>query len=396
MNKRSLATGLIAATLSISATGCDWNEEFDRHLARTNQDITRIFLLQKQKCYTIADPVRQALCIAKATSEYAKRIETWNALVEARKTCWQIVWEDTLKFLTEILKALGKALGLTANTSHPIGDAGTIGIDGVRFVATGEGHYTLAEGGSFSFNTTPGGPWYEGTFECGELAFAVDGEGQATVDTFEACVGGFGAETVLTLDPDVPGRLDLDPDSGEGWLRVAVDVDAPALGHPMWFIDFPVVADDLGSDAGSITIDTQGEVPGSTVFPILEVGSEGDCDGDGIEDAIAIEEGLATDCDGDGVLDGCQLAGRDCNGNTVIDSCEDVHMEACEDLEYLDVDDDPDAAGWDGDDVGSDALAGESEAIGCTLGGMGPSPWVLGMFGLVALRRRRRADAPAR
>lgn len=57
----------------------------------------------------------------------------------------------------------------------------------------------------------------------------------------------------------------------------------------------------------------------ATVPMVADFRCSGDCNGNGIADAIEIFEGLAPDCDGNGVPDDCQI---DFDENGVIDACD--------------------------------------------------------------------------
>jgi hypothetical protein len=47
-----------------------------------------------------------------------------------------------------------------------------------------------------------------------------------------------------------------------------------------------------------------------------------DCNQNGIDDYLDIQNGTSTDCNGDGVPDSCELPTGDCNGNGLLDVCE--------------------------------------------------------------------------
>jgi len=52
---------------------------------------------------------------------------------------------------------------------------------------------------------------------------------------------------------------------------------------------------------------------------LIDLCAIGDCDGNGIDDASDLANGVA-DCNGDGIIDSCQPE-RDCNGDLVLDEC---------------------------------------------------------------------------
>ena len=63
----------------------------------------------------------------------------------------------------------------------------------------------------------------------------------------------------------------------------------------------------------------------------IATGTSADCDMDGVPDECQIAAG-ETDCDGDGVLDVCQIAADpslDLDGNGLIDGCESVGTSYC-------------------------------------------------------------------
>lgn len=73
--------------------------------------------------------------------------------------------------------------------------------------------------------------------------------------------------------------------------------------------------------------ETEESLPTSALTPaydgdddgIVDLCVVGDCDGNGIDDASDLANGVS-DCNGDGILDGCQPE-RDCNGDLVPDEC---------------------------------------------------------------------------
>lgn len=67
-------------------------------------------------------------------------------------------------------------------------------------------------------------------------------------------------------------------------------------------------------------------------------GTPGDCNGNGVPDALEIGVNHNLDCNDDGIMDACQVsASTDCNGNGVLDACEfgdcdnDGVPDSCED-----------------------------------------------------------------
>lgn len=89
---------------------------------------------------------------------------------------------------------------------------------------------------------------------------------------------------------------------------------------------FPVLhGDDL--DAADSRFQPGNDCDGDGIEDVVAValGLVPDCNGNGLPDACDILYGFDTDCDGNGVLDSCDLAsgaGADCNGNGVLDACD--------------------------------------------------------------------------